>query len=107
MALIITAPLHGGIEVPNCYARIANIDVVKKDRSDGSFYTTARIDVYKDADSAASVDEQGNLLGETLQVPQIKRVKVTNADITSNLHEQLYTQLKEDLTARNITWKEE
>ena len=107
MALIVSVPLPGGFVAAGCYVRIRVVDVVKKDRSDGTFYACGDLAVYKDADEAAKVDVDGAPSSNTLVSRQVDRVKVTGVNIDNNIHQQLYAKLKTDLTDANITWAEE
>lgn len=107
MALIVSVPLQGDFVAAGCYVRISVVDVVKKDRSDGTFYACGNLAVYKDADAAAQVGEDGAPSGNTLASPQVDRVKVTGVNLDNNIHQQLYAKLKTDLTAANIIWAEE
>ena len=106
MALIVSVPLQGDFVAAGCYVRIGVVDVIKKDRSDGSFYACADLAVYKDAAEAARVTD-GRLIGQTLVCPRADRVKATGVNIAANIHQQLYAKLKTDLTAASITWAEE
>jgi len=106
MALIVSVPLQGDYVAAGCYVRIRAVDVVKKDRSDGTFYACGDLAVYKDAAEAARVAD-GQLIGQTLVSPAVDRVKATGVNITANIHQQLYAKLKTDLTAAGITWAEE
>jgi len=106
MALIVSVPLQGDFVAAGCYVRISAVDVIKKNRSDGTFYACADLAVYKDAAEAARVTD-GRLIGQTLVSPQVDRVKATGVNIAANIHQQLYAKLKTDLTAASITWAEE
>ena len=106
MALIVSVPLQGDYVAAGCYVRISAVDVVKKDRSNGTFYACADLAVYKDAAEAARVAD-GELIGKTLVSPRVDRVKATDVNIAANIHQQLYAKLKTDLTAASITWAEE
>ena len=106
MALIVSVPLQGDFVAAGCYVRIGVVDVIKKDRSDGSFYACADLAVYKDAAEAARVDN-GESIGQMLVSPRVDRVKATGVNIAANIHQQLYAKLKTDLTAASITWAEE
>ena len=106
MALIVSVPLQGDFVAAGCYVRIGVVDVIKKDRSDGSFYACADLAVYKDAAEAARVVD-GRLIGKMLVCPRVDRVKATGVNIAANIHQQLYAKLKTDLTAASITWAEE
>ena len=106
MALIVSVPLQGDFVAAGCYVRIGVVDVVKKDRSDGTFYACADLAVYKDAAEAARVAD-GASIGKTLVSPAVDRVKATGVNIAANIHQQLYAKLKTDLTAASITWAEE
>ena len=106
MALIVSVPLQGDFVAAGCYVRIGVVDVVKKDRSDGTFYACADLAVYKNAVEAARVSN-GELIGKTLVSPRVDRVKATGVNIAANIHQQLYAKLKTDLTAAEITWAEE
>ena len=107
MALIVSVPLRGDYVAAGCYVRISAVDVVKKDRSDGTFYACADLAVFKDAAEAARVGDDGAPNGQMLVAPQVDRVKATGVNITANIHQQLYAKLKTDLTAAGITWAEE
>jgi len=107
MALIVDVPIQGGFVAEGCYVRIRAVDVVKKDRSDGTFYACADLAVFKDAAEAARVGDGGAPNGQMLVAPQVDRVKATGVNIAANIHQQLYAKLKTDLTAREITWSEE
>ena len=106
MALIVSVPLQGDFVAAGCYVRISAVDVIKKNRSDGTFYACADLAVYKDAAEAARVTD-GRLIGQTLVSPKVDRVKATGVNIDNNIHQQLYAKLKTDLTAASITWAEE
>ena len=106
MALIVSVPLQGDFVAAGCYVRISAVDVIKKNRSDGTFYACADLAVYKDAAEAARVTD-GRLIGQTLVSPKVDRVKATGVNIAANIHQQLYAKLKTDLTAASITWAEE
>jgi|TARA_R110000765_G_scaffold424446_1_gene535251 hypothetical protein len=101
MALIVDAPLVGGIVAEGCYVRIRVQDVLKKNRDDGTFYACADLEVFVDKATADSED------GKALSSPAVDRVKVTGLDLETNGLVQLYTKLKTDLTAAEITWSEE
>ena len=107
MAIIVDVPLQGGYVATGCYVRISAVDVVKKDRSDGTFYACADLAAFKDAAEAAKVGDDGAPNGQMLVCPQVDRVKATGVNITANIHQQLYAKLKTDLTAASITWAEE
>jgi len=106
MALIVSVPLQGDFVAAGCYVRIGVVDVIKKDRSDGTFFACADLAVYKDAAEAALVSD-GAASGKTLVSPRVDRVLATGVDIAANIHQQLYAKLKTDLTAASITWAEE
>jgi hypothetical protein len=106
MALIVSVPLQGDFVAAGCYVRISAVDVIKKDRSNGTFYACADLAVYKNAVEAARVTD-GRLIGQTLVCPRVDRVKATGVNIAANIHQQLYAKLKTDLTAASITWAEE
>jgi len=106
MALIVSVPLQGDFVAAGCYVRISAVDVVQKDRSNGTFFACANLAVYKNAAEAARVAD-GELIGKTLVSPQVDRVKATGVNIAANIHQQLYAKLKTDLTAASITWAEE
>ena len=101
MALIVDVPLTGGFVATGCYVRIRAVDVVKKDPEEGTFYACADLEVFKDAATALEENAQA------LQSSAVDRVKLTNLDLESNGLVQLYTKLKADLTAAEITWSEE
>lgn len=101
MALIVDAPLVGGFTATGAYVRIRAVDVVKKDKSDGTFYACADLEVFTDKAAADSED------GQALSSPSVDRVKVTGLDLESNGLVQLYAKLKADLTGAGITWAEE
>ena len=107
MALIVDVPLQGGFVAEGCYVRIRAVDVVKKDRSDGTFYACADLAAFKDATEAAKVGDNGSPNGQLLVCPQVDRVKATGVNITANIHQQLYAKLKTDQTPAGITWAEE
>ena len=107
MALIVSVPLQGNFVAAGCYVRIRVVDVVKKDRRDGTFYACGDLSIYKDAAEAAKVDDDGQPNSDTLVSSQVDRVKATGVNIDNNIHQQLYAKLKTDLTAANITWAEE
>ena len=68
MALIVSVPLQGDYVAAGCYVRISVVDVVKKNRRDGTFYACADLAVYKNAVEAARVSN-GELIGKTLVSP--------------------------------------
>ena len=107
MALIVSVPLQGNFVAAGCYVRICVVDVVKKDRSNGTFYACADLAAFKDAAEAAKVGDDGSPNGQMLVCAQVDRVKATGVNIDNNIHQQLYAKLKTDLTAANITWAEE
>lgn len=107
MALIVDVPLQGGFVAEGCYVRIRVVDVVKKDRSDGTFYACADLAVFKDKIEADKVGTDGKPNGHMLVSPAVDRVKVINLDLESNGLVQLYNKLKTNLTAAGITWAEE
>ena len=106
MALLVSVPLQVDFVAAGCYVRIGAVDVIKKDRSDGTFYACADLAVYKDAAESARVVD-GEFVGQTLVSPRVDRVKATGVNIAANIHQQLYAKLKTDLTAASITWAEE
>jgi hypothetical protein len=87
--------------------RIRAVDVVKKNRSNGTFYACCDLAVFKDKAEADKVGDDGAPNGQMLVSPQVDRVKVRNLDLESNGLVQLYDKLKTDLTAAGITWAEE
>ena len=106
MALIVSVPLQGDFVAAGCYVRIGVVEVVKNDRSDGSWFACADLAVYKDAAEAARMTD-GAASGQTLISSRVDRVKATGVNIAANIHQQLYAKLKTDLTAASITWAEE
>ena len=107
MALIATATLKAGIDIANCYVRIRAVDVVKKDRSDGTFYACGEVVVYKDKATADELGRNGAPSAVPLDTVINGRVKAIGVNIDNNIHQQLYAKLKTDLTAANVTWAEE
>ena len=107
MALIVSMRIEGNAVVSGCYVRIHSIDVVKKDRTNGTFYATCKLATYRNASEAAQLDDDGSPSGLMLATAAVQRIKVTGVNIAANIHQQLYAKLKTDLTAASITWAEE
>lgn len=101
MAVQFDVPANGGLTASGAYVRLGPW-YVKKNRSDGTYYVSAELEVYKDATEAAKVGDNGAASGERIQSVHVDRFKIKNVDPTSVSIATIYSELKDWLVAQGI-----
>ena len=112
MALIVDVPMAGGVIAKDCYVRVRQLEPMRKriavvnDETEPYWHCVAHFSIYGNKEDSELAHPDGTPRGPVLYAPSMRYIAV-NIDLDKNVIEAVYNALKEDLTARNITWKEE